>query len=64
MASTSNIVTDVPSHGIMPLMPKLALVASSPDGMISLENLALLNRASIADSEQYFFARDLSACPK
>lgn len=58
------IVADVPSHGIMPLTPKLALVASSPDGMISVENLALLNRASMADSQQYFFARDLSACPQ
>jgi len=58
------LVADVPSHGILPLTPKLALVASSPDGMISVENLALLNRASIADSQYYFFARDLSACPR
>lgn len=58
------IVADVPSHGIMPLTPKLALVASSPDGMISVENLALINRASMADSQQYFFARDLSECPQ
>ena len=58
------IVADVPSHEIIPLTPTLALVGSSPDGMISVENLALLNRASIADSQHYFFARDLSACPR
>ncbi len=28
------IVPDVPSHGIIPLTPRLALVQSAPDGMI------------------------------
>ena len=34
------IVPDVPSHGITPLTPRLALVQSAPDGMIIKRNVA------------------------
>lgn len=57
------IVTDVPLYTILPLSPHLALVASSPDGMITEQNLAEINRAAIAASQEYFFARDFSKCP-
>jgi hypothetical protein len=57
------LVSDVPTHTILPLTPTLALVAPAPDGMITEENLALLNRATRADSQLYSFARDLAACP-
>jgi hypothetical protein len=57
------IVPDVPSHGIIPLTPRLALVQSAPDGMITEQNLAEINLAMRATSQDYFFARDFSSCP-
>lgn len=57
------IVPDVPSHGIIPLTPRIALVQSAPDGMIIERNVAEINRAMRATSQDYFFARDLSSCP-
>jgi hypothetical protein len=57
------IVPDVPSHAIIPLSPRLALVGSSPDGVIVEQNLAQINRAASALSQEYFFARDFSRCP-
>lgn len=57
------IVPDVPSHGIIPLTPRLALVQSAPDGMITEQNVAEINQAMRATSQDYFFARDVSSCP-
>ncbi len=57
------IVPDVPSHGIIPLTPQLAFVQSAPDGMITEKNLAEINLAMRATSQDYYFARDLSKCP-
>ena len=57
------VVPDVPSHGIIPLTPRLAFLNSAPDGMIVDSNLAEINRAMKALSRDYFFARDLSSCP-
>jgi hypothetical protein len=57
------IVPDVPLHGIIPLTPRLALAQSAPDGMITEKNVAEINRAMRSASQDYFFARDLSACP-
>lgn len=57
------IVPDVPSHGIIPLTPRLALVNSAPDGMIIERNVAEINRSMRATSRDYFFARDFSSCP-
>lgn len=57
------VVPDVPSHGIIPLAPRLALVQSAPDGMITERNLAEINLAMRATSQDYFFARDFSSCP-
>jgi hypothetical protein len=58
------IVPDVPSHTIIPLSPRLALVGSVPDGVIVEENLAEINRAACDASQEYFFARDFSKCPR
>lgn len=44
------IVPDVPSHTIIPLTPKLALVASVPDGFVLEQNLAEVNSAVRASS--------------
>jgi hypothetical protein len=57
------IVPDVPSHAIIPLTPRLALVNSAPDGMILQRNVAEINRAMRATSRDYVFARDFSSCP-
>jgi hypothetical protein len=57
------IVPDVPSHGIIPLTPCLALVNSASDGMIVERNVAEINRAVKETSLDYFFARDCGACP-
>jgi hypothetical protein len=57
------IVPDVPLHGIIPLTPRLALVQSAPDGMIVERNVAEINKAIKAASQDYFFARDFSSCP-
>ena len=56
------LVADVPTHTILPLAPKLALVGPAADGMITEENLALLNRAIRADSRRYLFARVFADC--
>jgi hypothetical protein len=57
------IVPDLPSHTIIPLSPRLALVGSAPDGVIVEQNLAEINNAERAASQEYFFARDFSKCP-
>jgi hypothetical protein len=56
-------VPDVPSHGIIPLSPILALVQCAPDGVIIERNVAEINRAMRATSRDYFFARDFASCP-
>ena len=58
------IVPDVPMHTIIPLSPQIALVGSVPDGVITDQNLAEINRAMRAASREYFFARDFSKCPE
>jgi hypothetical protein len=57
------IVPDVPLHDIIPLTPRLALIQSAPDGMIVERNVAEINLAMRASSQDYFFARDFSNCP-
>jgi len=57
------IVPDVPSHMIIPLTPKLALVGSATDGIITEQNVAEINSAVKAGSREYYFARDLAKCP-
>ncbi len=57
------IVPDVPLRMLLPLSPTMALVGSAPDGMITEQNLAEINRSTKAESREYFFARDLSKCP-
>jgi len=39
------IVPDIPRHGVIPITPRLALVQSAPDGMITEVNLAEINQA-------------------
>jgi hypothetical protein len=57
------IVPDVPLHTVIPLSPCLAFINSASDGVITEQNVAEINRAARAASQEYFFARDFSACP-
>ena len=57
------IVPDVPLHTIIPLSPRLALVAPAPDGIILEQNVAEINGVIRANAQHYFFARDFSSCP-
>ena len=57
------VVTDTPTHMVIPLTPKLALVGNAPDGMILADNLAQINQLTVAGSQRYFLARDLKHCP-
>jgi hypothetical protein len=57
------IVPDVPTHTVLPLTPTLALIGSAPDGIIVEANLTEINRSIGANSQAYFFARDLTHCP-
>lgn len=54
---------DIPVHTIIPLSPRLALVAPAPDGTIVEANVAEINTAVRAGCLVYYFARDLSMCP-
>ena len=55
------LVPDITWHSIMPIAPTVALVASTPNGSITRENLRQINIALFAVSSQYLFARDLRA---
>jgi hypothetical protein len=57
------IVPDVPTYTVLPLTPTIALIGSAPDGIILEANLAEINRSVRANSQAYFFARDLTHCP-
>jgi hypothetical protein len=57
------IVPDVPLHTVIPLSPRLALVNSDRDGVITEQNLDEINRAARRASQEYFFAHDLSKAP-
>jgi hypothetical protein len=57
------LVPDIPAYTIIPVSPQLALVASQPDGIITEQNLAEVNRAMKDVSQDYFFAHDFQNCP-
>jgi len=56
------IVPDVPVQATIPLSPKLALIASQPDGMIDESNVARINSGLKAGCREYYFSRDISKC--
>jgi hypothetical protein len=57
------IVPDVPMRTIIPLSPTLALIAPSLDGTILEPNVEEINSALRTDSNEYYFAGDLSKRP-
>jgi hypothetical protein len=57
------LVPDVPFHAIIPLTPTLCLVANAPNGTITRQNLADINHGTKSNSHDYYFAREVAACP-
>ena len=59
------IVPDqTPNSRVLPLTPNLCLRLDSPSNEIGELELAKINACSIAGSKAYYFARDLSKCPR
>lgn len=46
-----------------PVHPKIALVANQPDCFADSDSVREMNRHSIREAQDYYFARDLSQCP-
>lgn len=49
---------------ILPVAPQICLLAESEDREIEDAELARINSQSIRNSSEYYFARDLSQCPR
>jgi len=57
------IVPDVPIPQVIPLTPTLGLVSPSPNGTITTQNLAEINRLVWGGCQEYAFAHDFSKVP-
>lgn len=57
------IVPDAPSHTIIPITPTLCLMNQAASGIITEDNVALVNRMVRSTSLEYFFSRDIERCP-
>lgn len=53
------LMPDVPSHGFVPLTPKVVLAANHPNGTILKSNLKKINTVFLAYIWQYFVARNI-----
>lgn len=53
------VMPDVPSHGLMPIAPRVMLVANQESGLITKVNLTRINVAFLAYTRNYFFGRSL-----
>jgi len=53
-----------PNSRILPLTPNLCFFSQSENDVIDETELAKINACSIAGAKEYYFARDLSKCPK
>ncbi|WEK10241.1 MAG: hypothetical protein P0Y51_04805 [Candidatus Pseudomonas colombiensis] len=48
---------------IVPISPKIAIVADMPDSTLTYDQVAIINQIAIARTTEYFFARRLSSSP-
>lgn len=48
---------------IIPVSPRIAIIADQPDTVLSHDQVAVINQAAIARSSDYFFARRLAFSP-
>lgn len=49
---------------ILPLSPDICFFSQSNDEVIGVDKVAEINKLAIASSKNYFFANDLSKCPR
>ena len=54
------LMPDVPSHGLLPITPKIVLAANHPNGTVLQSNLREINIAFLAYTWRYFLARDIA----
>ena len=52
------------SSRMLPVAPQICLFSQSDNDKINEDELAEINAQSICDSMEYYFARDLSKCPR
>ena len=57
------LVPDVPEALFVPLSPTIGLASADGDGKIIEDDVARINRFMMDHSREYYFARDLKACP-
>lgn len=57
------LVPDVPSHGVIPIAPKMALALDNRSAVIRQDGVEKINRALCSGVREYLFARSLWACP-
>lgn len=48
---------------IVPITPRIALMADQSNSIITRDEVAVVNRMAIERSSKYYFARDFSSCP-
>jgi len=48
---------------VVPLTPKVLLIANAPDCHLTPDELALINREAICSAQDFYFARNFSQCP-
>lgn len=48
---------------ILPITPTLCFYGDEPDRAIGREDVALVNRATVAAATNFYFAREIAACP-
>lgn len=53
-----------PNSRMLPLTPNLCFFSQSDNDEIGESEIATINACSIAGAKEYYFARDLSKCPK
>ncbi|OIO62530.1 MAG: hypothetical protein AUJ47_07575 [Candidatus Marinimicrobia bacterium CG1_02_48_14] len=57
------IVPDNFNKGILPLSPNICLIFACDNMVIDSQNVAQINSWAVESSTNYYFAKDLSACP-
>lgn len=48
---------------IVPVSPKISIIADQPNSLLTRSEVAVLNQMAIDRSNDYYFARNFSACP-
>jgi hypothetical protein len=49
---------------ILPLTPKIGLYSPSNNEVLSIDQVALINQLALDTAKEYYFAHDLSECPR